>query len=68
VATDAAAWGALSARLLLAAIAKQPVEDLDLSEPRLVVRESTTFAPTAGAPTPGTTTPGTTTQPESMRQ
>lgn len=46
VATDAAAWGALSARLLLAAIAKQPVEDLDLSEPRLVVRESTTRAPT----------------------
>lgn len=45
VATDAADWGARSARLLLAVIAKQPVEDVDLSEPRLVVRESTATAP-----------------------
>lgn len=45
VATDAADWGARSARLLLAAIARQPVEDVDLSEPRLVVRESTATAP-----------------------
>lgn len=45
VATDAADWGARSARLLLAAIAKQPVDDVDLSEPRLVVRESTAAAP-----------------------
>ncbi|MDQ0893446.1 LacI family DNA-binding transcriptional regulator [Agromyces ramosus] len=47
VATDAADWGARSARLLLAAIARQPVEDVDLSEPRLVVRESTAAAPDA---------------------
>lgn len=45
VATDATDWGARSARLLLAAIAKQPVEDVDLSEPRLVIRESTAIAP-----------------------
>lgn len=51
VATDATAWGALSARLLLAAIAKQPVEDIDLAEPRLVVRESTTTAPATDSTT-----------------
>jgi len=51
VATDAADWGARSARLLLAAIAKQPVEDIDLSEPRLVVRESTAIAPDPTDPT-----------------
>lgn len=45
VATDAADWGARSARLLLAAIAKEPVDDVDLSEPRLIVRESTATAP-----------------------
>ncbi|MBT2517671.1 LacI family DNA-binding transcriptional regulator [Streptomyces sp. ISL-90] len=45
VATDATDWGARSARLLLAAIAHQPAENIDLPEPRLVVRESTTTAP-----------------------
>ncbi|GAA1758915.1 LacI family DNA-binding transcriptional regulator [Agromyces humatus] len=45
VATDAFDWGARSARLLLATIAGQPVDDVELSEPRLVVRESTTTAP-----------------------
>jgi DNA-binding LacI/PurR family transcriptional regulator len=45
VATDATDWGARSARLLLAAIAQQPAENIDLPEPRLVVRESTTTAP-----------------------
>ena len=58
VATDAADWGARSARLLLAAIAKQPVEDVDLSEPRLVVRESTATAPEpAPHPNPHPTPP-----------
>lgn len=47
VATDATDWGARSARLLLAAIAKQPAENIDLPEPRLVVRESTATAPNA---------------------
>lgn len=45
VATDATDWGARSARLLLAAIAQQPTENIVLPEPRLVVRESTTTAP-----------------------
>lgn len=50
VATDATDWGARSARLLLAAIANEPVDDVDLTEPRLVVREST-------APVPAPTNP-----------
>lgn len=50
VATDAAEWGARSARLLLAAIAEQPVDDVELDEPRLVIRESTAAAPAATAP------------------
>ena len=46
VATDAAAWGAVAARTLLASIAGESPADVELDAPRLVVRESTTDAPT----------------------
>ena len=46
VATDAAARGAVAARTLLASIAGESPADVELDAPRLVVRESTTDAPT----------------------
>ena len=46
VATDAAAWGAVAARTLLSSIAGESPADVELDAPRLVVRESTTDAPT----------------------
>jgi DNA-binding LacI/PurR family transcriptional regulator len=49
VATDVTAWGAIAARVLLATIASEPVDNTDLPAARLVVRESTSHAPT---PTP----------------
>ena len=45
VATDVAAWGATAARVLLATIVSEPVENTDLAPARLVVRESTSHAP-----------------------
>jgi DNA-binding LacI/PurR family transcriptional regulator len=46
VATDAATWGALAARTLLASIAGHAPADVELDAPRLVVRESTARPPT----------------------
>ena len=45
VATDAATWGALAARTLLASIAGHTPADVELDAPRLVVRESTAAPP-----------------------
>ncbi|MRG59163.1 LacI family DNA-binding transcriptional regulator [Agromyces sp. CFH 90414] len=45
VATDAAAWGAVAARTLLASIAGEEPDDVELDPPRLVVRESTAVSP-----------------------
>ncbi len=39
-------WGAVAARTLLASIAGEAPADVELDAPRLVVRESTTDAPT----------------------
>lgn len=50
VATDAVDWGAAAARALLAAIAGSARDDTELAPARLVVRESTTYAP--GRPPP----------------
>lgn len=60
VATDVAAWGAIAARVLLATIASEPVDNTDLPPARLVTRESTSHAPTPHAPAtahPTTPTP-----------
>jgi DNA-binding LacI/PurR family transcriptional regulator len=51
VATDVAAWGATAARVLLATIVSEPVDNTDLPPARLVVRESTSHAPHRHAPT-----------------
>ena len=45
VATDAASWGAVAARTLLASIAGDAPADVELDPPRLVTRESTGRAP-----------------------
>ena len=45
VATDAATWGAVAARTLLASIAGHAPADVELDAPRLVVRESTAAPP-----------------------
>ena len=45
VATDAATWGALAARTLLASIAGHTTADVELDATRLVVRESTAAPP-----------------------
>jgi DNA-binding LacI/PurR family transcriptional regulator len=47
VVTDAAEWGALAARTLLAAIAGIELADAELAPARLVARESTAAAPIA---------------------
>lgn len=45
VATDARAWGAVAARTLLGMLAGDPVAHIELAEPTLVIRESTSEAP-----------------------
>lgn len=45
VSTDAREWGAVAARTLLARLAGDPVAHVELAEPTLIVRESTSAVP-----------------------